>query len=178
MIFIHAIVNFFRCGWCVLFNSYVCTVSIQSAFVPYIKLWSAMRYSAIAAIVLALMMSCLKVFTYSFSCTTYPQGCPPSLCGYLPWKIIPTAPQHWGFGDPDAPLHVLELCAGAHRITDVALEYGLCALAMDVPQLYIEWGHKKNVFPLTGKKNMVEERIEKCLEHPLILKPPFKGRSL
>ena len=30
-------------------------------------------------------------------------------------------------------LHLLEVCAGSHRLTDTALEYGLQAVALDVP---------------------------------------------
>lgn len=39
-----------------------------------------------------------------------------------------------GFGPTreDEKLHLLELCAGSHRLTDSALEFGLSALALDV----------------------------------------------
>ena len=38
-----------------------------------------------------------------------------------------------GFGDVEvgAQLNFLELCAGSHRLADVALEFGLKSLAMD-----------------------------------------------
>ena len=37
--------------------------------------------------------------------------------------------------DETEKLQFLELCAGSHRLTDAALEYGYSALAMDVPSL-------------------------------------------
>lgn len=45
-----------------------------------------------------------------------------------------------GFGEPShgERLHFLELCAGAHRLTDTACEFGLNALAMDVPRQQLQ----------------------------------------
>lgn len=43
-----------------------------------------------------------------------------------------------GFGDVDdigPGLHFVELCAGSHRLTSVALEYNLKAVAMDAASL-------------------------------------------
>ena len=43
-----------------------------------------------------------------------------------------------GFGDVDdigPGLHFVELCAGSHRLTSVALEYNLKAIAMDAASL-------------------------------------------
>ena len=39
-----------------------------------------------------------------------------------------------GFGPTreDEKLHLVELCAGSHRLTDSALEFGLAAMAFDV----------------------------------------------
>lgn len=44
-----------------------------------------------------------------------------------------------GFGEVDQKMHLhfLELCAGSHRLSDVAMEYRLRALAMDVPGLEV-----------------------------------------
>ncbi len=39
--------------------------------------------------------------------------------------------------DPGEHLHFLELCAGSHRLTDVALEFGMRALAMDASHLQL-----------------------------------------
>ena len=44
-----------------------------------------------------------------------------------------------GFGEVDQKMHLhfLELCAGSHRLSDVAMEYKLRALAMDVSRFQV-----------------------------------------
>lgn len=44
-------------------------------------------------------------------------------------------PSGIGEVNPDAKLQFLELCAGSHRLTDCAMEYGLAAHAFDAPKL-------------------------------------------
>ena len=45
-----------------------------------------------------------------------------------------------GFGPPreDEKLHLVELCAGSHRLTYSAVEFGLSALALDVTSHFFE----------------------------------------
>jgi hypothetical protein len=55
--------------------------------------------------------------------------------GQMSYRILNISPgPASGFGPATESehLHLLELCAGSHRISDAASEYGLNALPMDV----------------------------------------------
>ena len=61
--------------------------------------------------------------------------------------------------DQGEHLHFLELCAGAHRLTDAATDYGYSALAMDVPSLNT---HIENGFNQISYKAVL---FWSCLNH-------------
>ena len=87
-----------------------------------------MKYSLLAGLISALILSFLialfqKPSKYTAS---IPVDC---------LLAISMCCSDFGAVPDDKQLHFLELCAGSHRLTDVAGEYGLSALAMDAPHL-------------------------------------------
>lgn len=106
------------------------------------QLKPAMKYSVIAAIIAGLLLSSLADVTMYVFWDWGAQQIASHMeikCNYDVTKIEPPTNQQ-GYGpaeDAGPPLHLLELCAGKHRITDAAVEYGLSALPMDVFRLHL-----------------------------------------
>ena len=95
----------------------------------------AMKYSVLAGILHCLLLSFLDqcLLFYLLNCA-----------GQEDQFIVnpPFSSSLSGFGDVDdigPGLHLVELCAGSHRLSTIALEYHLKSLAMDASNLRLFW---------------------------------------